>query len=154
MDSSGFRKLQPDEVTLNIEPGSFGFKTTAELEPLTEIAGQPRALRALDLGTGIRHPNYHIYVAGLVGTGRSELIAHALRQRISDHSIPPDWVYVHNFEEADSPLAIRLPGSWLPAPGERLVGANAHRAMFSGRVSFVRNHDEPRASGRRTGHVR
>jgi hypothetical protein len=52
---------------------------------------------------------YHIYVAGLVGTGRAELITHALRQRISDHSIPPDWVYVNHFDEPDCPLAISLP---------------------------------------------
>ena len=109
MDMPELRELRADEVTLNIDPKSFGFRSTAELEPLSEIVGQPRALRAFDLGTGIRHPNYHIYVAGLVGTGRAELISHALRQRISDHSVPPDWIYVNHFDEPDYPLAISLP---------------------------------------------
>jgi lon-related putative ATP-dependent protease len=109
MDLPELRELRADKVTLNIDPKSFGFRSTAELQPLSEIVGQPRALRALDLGTGIRHPNYHIYVAGLVGTGRAELISHALRQRISDHSIPPDWVYVNHFDEPDCPLAISFP---------------------------------------------
>ncbi len=108
-DRPCYRELTANEVTLDIDPKSFGFKTTAELEPLTEIIGQPRALRALDLGTGIRHPNYHIYIAGLVGTGRMELITHALRQRVLDDSIPPDWVYVNNFDEPDCPLVISLP---------------------------------------------
>lgn len=103
------RELTAEEVTLNLDPQSFGFQTTAELQPLSGIVGQPRALRALDLGTGIRHPNYHIYVAGLVGTGRAELITRAVRERISDHSIPPDWVYLNNFDEPDSPIAVSLP---------------------------------------------
>ncbi|MCA9016982.1 MAG: AAA family ATPase, partial [Planctomycetaceae bacterium] len=107
-NTTEYRELTADEVTLDIDPKSFGFKTTAELEPLSEIVGQPRALRALDLGTGIRHPNYHIYIAGLVGTGRMELVTHALRQRVLDASTPPDWVYVNNFDEPDCPLAISL----------------------------------------------
>lgn len=108
-DSPQYRALSADEVTLDINPRSFGFKSTKELEPLTDIIGQPRALRALDLGTGIRHPNYHIYIAGLIGTGRTDLITHALRQRVLDDSIPDDWVYLNNFDEPDSPLAINLP---------------------------------------------
>jgi len=108
-DRSEYRTLSAAEVTLDIDPKSFGFKNTSELEPLTDIVGQPRALRALDLGTGIRHPNYHIYISGLVGTGRTDLITHALRQRVLDDSIPSDWVYVNNFDEPDCPLAISLP---------------------------------------------
>lgn len=108
-DRTERRKLSVDDVTLNIDPKSFGFRSTAELDPLSEIVGQPRALRALDLGTGIRHPNYHIYISGLVGTGRAELITHALRQRISNGSIPSDWVYLNNFNEPDCPLAISFP---------------------------------------------
>lgn len=107
-NTTEYRELSKGEVTLDIDPESFGFKTTAELEPLTEIVGQPRALRALDLGTGIRHPNYHIYIAGLVGTGRMDLVTHALRERVLDDSTPPDWVYVNNFDEPDCPLAISL----------------------------------------------
>lgn len=108
-DRTEHRELSASEVTLDLDPKSFGFKSTTELEPLTEIIGQPRVLRALDLGTGIRHPNYHIYIAGLVGTGRMELVTHALRQRVLDDSIPLDWIYVNNFDEPDCPLAISLP---------------------------------------------
>ncbi|QDV52217.1 Lon protease family protein [Gimesia fumaroli] len=108
-NTTEYRELNASEVTLDLDPKSFGFKTTAELDPLTEIVGQPRALRALDLGTGIRHPNYHIYIAGLMGTGQMELVTHALRERVLDASTPPDWVYVNNFDEPDCPLAIHLP---------------------------------------------
>lgn len=106
---SAVRKLTADEVTLTVDPSSLGFDSTAELEPLEEVVGQPRAMRALDLATGLHHSNYHIYVAGLVGTGKAQLIEHALRERISDKSIPPDWVYLNNFAEPDRPLAVSLP---------------------------------------------
>ncbi len=102
------RELTTDEVKLSVTPESFGFETTAELTPLEEIVGQPRAMRALDLGLGIRHPNYHIYAAGMTGTGRMETIRRALADRIHDESIPPDWMFVNNFEEPDNPVAIAL----------------------------------------------
>lgn len=108
-EQTEYRELTSKEVTLKLDPKSFGFKSTQELEPLTEIVAQPRVVRALELGTGIRHPNYHIYLSGLIGTGRNELITHALRERILDDSIPDDWIYVNNFEEPDCPLAINLP---------------------------------------------
>ena len=86
-EQTEYRELTSKEVTLKLDPKSFGFKSTQELEPLTEIVAQPRVVRALELGTGIRHPNYHIYLSGLIGTGRNELITHALRERILDDSI-------------------------------------------------------------------
>eukprot|EP00913_Durusdinium_trenchii_P008997 g8463.t1 len=108
-DAPSFRKLTAAEVTLTVDPASFGFDSTADLEPLTEVVGQPRAMRALDLGTGIHHPNFHIYVAGLIGTGRTDLLERTLRERIADDTVPPDWIYVNNFEEPDRPLALSLP---------------------------------------------
>ena len=107
-DAPTIHKLDAAEATLAVDPSSFGFTSTAELEPLEGIVGQPRAMRALDLGTGIHHPNFHIYVAGLIGTGRSELLRRALRERISDDSVPPDWVYLNSFAEPDRPLAVNL----------------------------------------------
>ncbi|MFQ5730391.1 MAG: Lon-like protease helical domain-containing protein, partial [Planctomycetaceae bacterium] len=108
-DAPIIRKLTAADVTLTVDPSSFGFDSTAELEPLKEIVGQPRAMRALDLGVGIQHPNFHIYVAGLIGTGRAELLRRELRERIADEAVPPDWVYVNNFLEPDRPLAVSLP---------------------------------------------
>lgn len=107
-ETTSLRELQSDEVTLTVDARSFGFASTDELDPLEEIVGQPRAMRALDLGVGIRHPNYHIYVAGLIGTGRPELLERALRERAPDDAVPPDWVYLNNFSDPDRPLAVSL----------------------------------------------
>lgn len=103
------RHLTAEEVDLRLEPDGLGFSSTEELEPLGEIVGQPRALRALDLGLGIRHASYNVYVAGLSGTGKKETIRRELARRGRDEPTPPDWIYVNNFDEPDRPLAISLP---------------------------------------------
>ena len=102
------QKLGIEDVRFDVSPDSFGYATTAELEPLDEIVGQPRAMRALDLGLGVRHPNYHIYVAGMTGTGKLEILRRALTDRTRNELAPADWIYVNNFDSSDRPLAIPL----------------------------------------------
>ncbi len=103
------RRLKPEDVDLAIDPSGLDFKTTEDLDPLDEVVGQPRALRALDLGLGVRHATYNVYVAGLNGTGKKETIRRELSKRSRQEERPPDWVYVNNFDEPDRPLAISLP---------------------------------------------
>ena len=38
-----------------IDPGHLGFEDTSELEPLTEIIGQERAVEALEFGLGMKN---------------------------------------------------------------------------------------------------
>ncbi len=103
------RKLKASELEISFSDDEWDFETTDEVEPLDEIVGQPRALRALELGLGVRHPNYHIYAAGMTGTGRMEIIRQALLQRIDERPIPDDWLYLNNFDEPDRPIAVSLP---------------------------------------------
>ena len=105
----GPQHLTADQVDLQIDPQQLDFDATEELEPLSEIVGQPRALRALDLGLGIRHASYNVYVAGLSGTGKKETIRRELARRGAAEPVPPDWIYVNHFEKPDRPLAISLP---------------------------------------------
>jgi predicted ATP-dependent protease len=102
-------KLTPDQVRFETAPDQLGFADTSDLPPLDAIVGQPRATEALDLGVGVRHQEYHIYAAGLTGTGRLKLVQQALEERIGAARVPDDWVYVNNFNEPDRPLAINLP---------------------------------------------
>jgi ATP-dependent Lon protease len=102
------RELKPDELDVVFDAADLGFKSTEELDPLDEILGQPRAMKALDLGLGIQHPTYNVYVAGLSGTGKKETIRRVLSERIADGKPPSDWVYVHNFDETDRPIAVDL----------------------------------------------
>lgn len=113
-DKEHARELTPDELDIVFDAGVIGFKSTGELEPLDRILGQPRAMKALDLGLGIRHPAYNVYVAGLSGTGKKETIKRVLNERVAEDDPPSDWVYVHNFDEGDRPVAVDLePGKGL-----------------------------------------
>ena len=58
------RKLGPEKLYRRCDPATFDFKNTDELKPLNTIIGQERAVKALELGLGIRDHRYNIYVAG------------------------------------------------------------------------------------------
>lgn len=117
------------------DPASFDFETTAELESLDEIIGQPRAVEAIRFGVDIRREGYNIFVLGPPGTGKRSLIWQYLQGRAPEQPSPDDWCYVNNFEEPDRPLALRLPagrGRALSAEVDRLLDdvPRALSAMF------------------------
>ena len=102
-------RLRPDEVAFEIDPASLELKTTADVEPLDRLIGQDRALRSLELGLALRHRSYNVYLSGMSGARREEMIARLIGERARHEPAPPDWVYVHNFDEPDRPQALRLP---------------------------------------------
>lgn len=119
------RELSAAEVCPVIDPRTFGFATTDELPPLDRIVGQPRAERAIEVGLGLQRPGYHIYVSGVSGTGRMEMIRRTLNERARTESVPPDWVYVNNFDVPDQPTAISLKagqGAHLKRDMQSLIG--------------------------------
>ena len=52
------RQLKPDSLYQRCDPAQFDFRTTAELEDLTEVIGQTRAVDSVKFGIGIRHKGY------------------------------------------------------------------------------------------------
>ncbi len=102
-------RLSATQLTLQLAPAELGFRTTAELEPLEQVVGQERALRALEFGLAVRHRGYNIFVSGMTGTGRKQLVQRLLQARARQESPPNDWVYVHNFQDPYCPLALCLP---------------------------------------------
>jgi lon-related putative ATP-dependent protease len=96
-------------LDFRLDTAELGFGTTDELQPLDEVVGQERAMRALELGLAVRHRGYNVYVSGMTGAGKKQLIQRLLEAKARDGAVPPDWVYVHNFDEPDRPLAITLP---------------------------------------------
>ncbi len=101
-------ELSHEQVAALSTGKDFDFKTTSDLKPLKEIIGQDRAVKALEFGLSIRHVGYNIFVAGYPGGGRKHVIERFLQQRAPKEEAPPDWVYVHNFENPDRPMALRL----------------------------------------------
>lgn len=120
-----FTELTAAEAGPLLDVDQFGFTSTDELTPLDEVVGQPRALRAADVGLGIRSPGYHMYVAGNSGTGRMDFVRRIVNARAKQDPRPSDWVYVGNFDQPEQPTLFSLPagqGAQLQRDLEGLVG--------------------------------
>ncbi|MER3410077.1 MAG: ATP-dependent protease [Thermoleophilia bacterium] len=109
--------LSPETLRRRADPASFPFRTTEEVEPLVGTVGQPRALDAIDFGLQVATAGYNIFAAGLPGSGRATTIRDYLERASVRRPPADDWVYVHNFRDADRPNAIRLP----PGRGQELA---------------------------------
>ena len=91
------------------DPGQFDFKTTAEIEPLTDMLGQDRAVDAVHFGIGMRQQGYNLFVLGPPGIGKYTLTRQFLDRRAAEEPAPPDCCYVHNFDDSHKPRALRIP---------------------------------------------
>lgn len=70
--------------------------------------GQQRALKALHTALDINASGYHVFAAGENGLGKRTVISRLLTRIAADAPTPDDWVYVHNFTDPRTPLALRL----------------------------------------------
>lgn len=66
-------------------------------------------MEALHFGVGVDSTGYNLFVTGLAGSGRRTMVSAFLRGEAKRRRAPDDWVYVHNFDQADRPKAINLP---------------------------------------------
>ena len=98
-----------DRLALRCNPDELGFKTTAELQPLEGTIGQERAISALELGLDIEEPGFNIFISGPSGSGRNTALRAYVDGIAANRPVPPDWGYVHNFEDASQSVAISLP---------------------------------------------
>ena len=129
--------LQAALLHLSCDPEQLGFKSTAELDDITETIGQMRAMDALRFGTSIRHDGYNLFVLGPAGIGKRSMVLQLLERKAGIEPKPADWCYVNNFTHPHKPHAICLPsgqGSALQAGMEKLVEylKSAIPALFEG----------------------
>ena len=101
--------LAADALRRLTDPKSLGFETTDELPRLTEVIGQPRAFKALELGSEVAGQGFNTFVIGSPGSGRTTLTRDFLARKAGEEPPADDWVYVNNFENTHAPIAIRLP---------------------------------------------
>ncbi len=102
--------LDSSALRVTIDPSALRFSDTSELlhHPLSWI-GQERAEIATQFGLEMAQSDYHLFVIGEIGSGRSSLLAQAMTKVAKRRAVPPDLCYLHNFETPEVPLAIRLP---------------------------------------------
>ncbi len=103
------RELEPAQLYRTCDPAMFDFQTTEELEPLTEILGQSRAVEAFQLAVDIDAEGYNVFALGRPGSGKRSLVHQMLDQRAASEPTPMDWCYINNFDEPFKPKAISLP---------------------------------------------
>jgi lon-related putative ATP-dependent protease len=101
--------LKPEELYKHTDPDHFKFEVTSEVEELSEIIGQPRAIESVRFGTGMQREGYNIFALGPPGTGKRTLVTKFFKEKATEEPAPDDWCYVHNFEQDHRPKSIRLP---------------------------------------------
>lgn len=73
------------------------------------MVGQPRAYKALLFGFDVKEPGFNIFAAGPPGTGKTSTTTDFLEDVAKKLPTPPDWCYVHNFDDEYQPKTLRCP---------------------------------------------
>ncbi|MDK2879978.1 MAG: hypothetical protein PWR06_2694, partial [Thermoanaerobacteraceae bacterium] len=118
------KKLFPVELRETCDPVMFSFRSTEDLEPLSDIIGQERAVKAMEFGLKIDHKGYNIFMTGLTGTGKTSYARAVVKKAAVGKPIPDDILYVYNFTRPEKPIAINLPagkGSEFSKDMEKLI---------------------------------
>ena len=93
----------------------FEFQCTSDIERLKDFIGQERALDSISFGLGVAKQGYNLFLTGLTGTGKANIIKRRLQRFIEEGEIkglkyePSDWCYVYNFSDPDRPKILELP---------------------------------------------
>jgi lon-related putative ATP-dependent protease len=103
------KPLSARKLSQECKPSQFEFKTTDDLEDLADVIGQDRAVEAILFGIGIRREGYNLFALGPSGTGKRTTIGQFLDLKAAGEPVPPDWIYVNNFEKPHKPRTIKLP---------------------------------------------
>ena len=64
------KELKATQLYQRTDLDQSEFTTTADLDDLTEVIGQPRAVAAMKFGIGMPQDGYNIFALGPAGTGK------------------------------------------------------------------------------------
>ncbi len=118
-----------------VDPAAIPFETTEAVQAEGLIIGQERAMEAVRFGIAMRGDGYNLFAVGPPGVGKQTLLRQFLDQQAASEPPPSDWLYVHDFEDAHRPRALRLPAGRAVALRTRMQRAVAE--LGSGmRVAF------------------
>ncbi len=120
------RELSVAELRVTIPLDGAALERAAN-DGMMELFGQSRALNAIRLAIGIDAPGYNVFVSGLRTRHERDSVMSLLNAKAATMPTPGDWVYVNNFKNPESPVAIYLE----PGKGTEL------RERMDDLVSFV-----------------
>jgi predicted ATP-dependent protease len=101
--------IAPEDLRRVCDPDQFDFEDTSELQPLTSVIGQERAVQAIDFGLNMKSAGYNIFVTGPVGTGKQTIVGDIVGKHAQKQPRPDDWCLVNNFQDEYRPAAIAVP---------------------------------------------
>jgi len=120
-------ELEVSELRGQMPLDAVSLERAASSEADLELFGQSRALDAVRLAIGIDAAGYNVFVSGLRSRHERESVLRLLKEKAATMPTPGDWVYVNNFRNPESPVAIYLQ----PGQGVEL------RARMTELISFV-----------------
>ena len=98
--------LKTDQLRKNIDLKKIKFESTRDIEPLTKVIGQERAVSALNFALEIHDSGYNIFVTGSYGTGRTTIVTDLLHATAKKQSVPHDLAFVFNFQKPSNHMII------------------------------------------------
>ena len=101
--------LSPDQLRRSCAVEQLQFQSTAELPDLEAPLCQERAVAALEFGTALRGPGYHVFVLGPPGVGKRTLAHRMLARRAATEPAGHDWCYLNDFADPQKPRVLKLP---------------------------------------------
>ncbi len=105
----GKRRLSSEECRLVIDPARLHMRTTDDVAPLSGIASQQRALRALEFGLDIRQPRFHVVAVGDPGSGRTFSARSVAKRMAASRATPDDVLLLPNPSKPSQPSVLSLP---------------------------------------------
>lgn len=103
------KPLAPTRLRTRLKPSAVPYEDSRAIPDGRTAEPQPRALQALELALHIKDGGYNVYLAGEPNLGRTYMVQRFLAPRAAKSPVPPDILYVFNFEDQDRPRAIKLP---------------------------------------------
>ena len=102
-------EIPVSQLRWRMDPADLPFADTSEIDPLTTILGQDRAVEALHFGIGMCSAGYNIFVTGQAGSGRMETVKQLVEEVAGTNTkVPEDLCYLHNFKHPEAPVLLRL----------------------------------------------
>lgn len=92
-----------------VDLNRFKFETTVDIQPLSSVIGQERAVSSINFALEIDDSGYNLFVTGSHGTGRTTIVKDLLNKAAKKRPAPDDWIFVYNFDNPDEPLALEMP---------------------------------------------
>jgi len=103
------KRVSKELLRSRVPVEKFNFTTTAELVSDNRLIGQERAAKAVSFGLSLDKKGYNIFVVGNPGSGRMTYALRQIEARAKKSTAPDDWLYVHNFDNPSSPIAVNMP---------------------------------------------